>query len=161
MKRGIIRIAAGRFESVPAFRELLDLRLEIVRSSQAGRGSVPICCLAVINITRPGNDGLSLRTSASELLSSDLVRLMRLKFMVFCTITGYFNYLARLLWSDTRVRINRLQREIGPAIRFYVYPIDQALSTVGAVYVITRRYKNSGSGIVMMCSMLVIHLIFP
>ena len=132
-----------------------------MRSIQAGRGSVPICCLAVINITRPGNDGLSLRTSASELLSSDLVRLMRLKFMFFCTITGYFNYLARLLWSDTRVRINRVQREIGPAIRFYVYPIDQALSTVGAVYVITRRYKNSGSGIVMMRSMLVIHLIFP
>ena len=49
--------------------------------------------------------------------------------------------------QDVSNQQRTLQREIGPAIRFYVYPIGQALSTVGAVYVITRRYKNSGSGI--------------
>jgi len=47
---------------------------------------------------------------------------MRLKFMVFCTITGYFNYLARLLWSDTRVRIIDCSGKSGQRYDFTFIP---------------------------------------
>jgi len=46
-----------------------------------------------------------------------------------------------------RINSAHFSGKSGQRYDFYVYPIGQALSTVGAVYVITRRHKNSGSGI--------------
>jgi hypothetical protein len=46
-----------------------------------------------------------------------------------------------------RINSAHFSGKSGQRYDFYAYPIDQPLQTVGAVYVITRRYKNSRGGV--------------
>lgn len=46
-----------------------------------------------------------------------------------------------------RINSAHFSGKSGQKYDFYVYPIDQPLQKVGAVYVITRRYKNNRGGV--------------
>jgi hypothetical protein len=52
-------------------------------------------------------------------------------------------------WCRKMFRVNsaHFSGKSGQGYDFYVYRIDQPLQSVGAVYVITRRYKNSRGGL--------------
>jgi hypothetical protein len=46
-----------------------------------------------------------------------------------------------------QINIAHFSGKSGRRYDFYVYPIDQPFEPIGAVYVITRRYKNKRGGV--------------